>query len=73
VKLLRRAAGEGSVLAQTMLGYCYATGLGVERSTPEAVQLYRSAAQRGSNAAYSALKELYAAIRPSDPEFEIDE
>ena len=73
VKTLRKAAGDGSVLAQTMLGYCYRSGLGVAQNTARAVQLLRSAAQRGSNPAYTALKDLYGEIRPSDPEFRIDE
>jgi TPR repeat protein len=73
VKALRKAAGDGSVLAQTMLGYCYHSGIGVKQNTAQAVQLYRSAAQRGSNAAYTALKDLYGEIRPDDPEFRIDE
>ncbi len=72
VNVVVRAAGDGSVLAQTMLAYCYQSGLGVAQNTPRAVQLYRKAAQRGSNAAYSALKELYDQIRPRDPDFQID-
>ena len=70
---LWRATEDGSVLAQTMLAYCYETGLGVPRDTSEAVRLYRKASQRGSNAAYSALKNLYDEIRPSDAEFRIAE
>ena len=73
VEVLRRAATDGSVLAQTMLGYCYHAGLGVSASTPQSVQLYRAAAQRGSNAAYTALKDLYSELRPPDPEFRIEE
>ncbi|TLY29739.1 MAG: sel1 repeat family protein [Ignavibacteria bacterium] len=70
---LRRAMEDGSVLAQTMLAYCYETGLGVSRDTSEAVRLYRKASQRGSNAAYSALKNMYDGIRPPDPRFRIAE
>ena len=71
--VLRRAMEDGSVLAQTMLAYCYETGLGVPRDTSEAVRLYRKASQRGSNAAYAALKNMYDGIRPPDPEFRIAE
>jgi uncharacterized protein len=73
VEVLWRAAGDGSVLAQTMLGYCYHAGLGVAQNTAQSVQLYRTAAQRGSNTAYGALKNLYGEIRPPDPEFRVDE
>jgi TPR repeat protein len=73
VAVLWRAAEEGSVLAQTMLAYCYEAGLGVFRNTTEAVRLYRKASQRGSNAAYTALRSMYDEIRPADPDFRVDE
>ena len=73
VDSLRRASNDGSVLAQAMLGYCYQKGIGVAQSIPWSVHFYRNATQRGCEAAYNALKEMYGEIRPSDPEFQITE
>jgi hypothetical protein len=77
---LRRTIGElegasqkGSVLAQVALGFCYETGTGVTKKISEAVRLYRSSAQRGSQDAYYALKRLHDQIRPHEKEFEISE
>ncbi len=70
---LKRATDAGSVLAQAMLGYCYQKGIGVPLDLPKSVTYYREAARRGSETAYSALKEMYATLRPGDPEFKIDE
>lgn len=67
------ALTHGSVLAQEVLGYCYQHGIGVPKSKPEAVQYYRKAAQRGSVAAYNALRGFYDEIRPGDPEFQIQD
>ena len=68
---LRNGSDKGSVLAQAMLGYCYEKGKGVAANLPEAVRLYRSAAQRGSRTAYDVLRDLYDRIRPKDPAFQI--
>jgi TPR repeat protein len=70
---LEQASQKGSVLAQVALGYCYETGTGVAKKIPEAVRLYRSAAQRGSQDAYYAPKRLHDQIRPPDKEFQISE
>lgn len=67
---LRRYAENGSVLAEEVLAYCYQTGRLVSVNTPEAVRLYRHAAERGSRIAYNALKELYDEMRPNSPEFQ---
>ena len=71
VAVLTDASAGGSVLAQVALGYCYETGRGVARNTTEAVRLYRSGAQRGSQDAYRALRRMYDAVRPPDRAFEI--
>jgi TPR repeat protein len=70
---LEQASQKGSVLAQVALGYCYETGIGVAKKTSEAVRLYRSSAQRGSQDAYLALRRMHDAIRPADKEFQITE
>jgi len=67
--MILMAADSGSVLAQEILGYCHDKGYLVGTNRPEAVRYYRMAAQRGSLAAYNALKDLYNKIRPPDPEF----
>jgi uncharacterized protein len=71
VDSLRRAGRDGSILAQAMLGYCYHKGIGVAASLPRSVEYYRKACQRGSKAAYNALRDIYDGIRPKDPEFQI--
>jgi hypothetical protein len=70
---LEQASQKGSVLAQVALGYCYETGIGVGKKTPEAVRLYRSSAQRGSQDAYFALRRMHDAIRPPGKEFQISD
>ena len=70
---LEQASQKGSVLAQVALGYCYETGVGVAKKTSEAVRLYRSSAQRGSQDAYFALRRMHDAIRPADKEFQISD
>ncbi len=66
------ASDNGSVLAQTALGYAYENGIVLKRNKANAVKYYRDAAQRGNRFAYEKLKYLYDAIRPSSQEFEID-
>ena len=70
---LEEAAQKGSVLAQVALGYCYETGIGVAKKIPEAVRLYRSSAQRGSQDAYFALRRMHDAIRPPGKDFQISD
>ncbi|MCL4549711.1 MAG: sel1 repeat family protein [Bacteroidetes bacterium] len=73
IKTLMKIADEGSVLAQTALGFCYEKGIGVKENMGFAVKMYRRAAQRGNEAAYNSLKRLYDGIRPYDPQFKIYE
>lgn len=69
--ILGQAASNGSVLAESMLGYCYQYGKGGSASVPDAVKYYRKAARRGSVAAYEALKTLYDEQRPDDELFRL--
>jgi TPR repeat protein len=68
-KKLKIAAEEGSLFAMVSVGLCYAQGLGIKQSTPEAVDYFRLAAQRGSRFAYEQLKAIYNEQRPDDKEF----
>jgi len=69
---LKKAADEGSVLAQVALAYCYENGIGTIVSKSNSLKNYRMAAQRGSQYAYRELQRLYDEIRPNDPEFMIN-
>ncbi len=71
IELIIKSADEGSVLAQTLLGFCYEKGLGVKENKKSAVSFYRSAAQRGNESAYFSLVRMYDELRPSDDEFKI--
>ncbi|MEW6508617.1 MAG: tetratricopeptide repeat protein [Bacteroidota bacterium] len=73
VKLLINSANNGSVLAQAYLGLCYEKGFSVKENRALAVRYYRSAAQRGNQAAMNSLKRLYDEIRPLEEEFQIYE
>lgn len=73
IAVLDEASQKGSILAQVAMAFCFETGTGVVKKTPEAVRLYRSSAQRGSQDAYFALKRLHDQIRPSGREFEISD
>ena len=73
IQVLDSATHAGSILAQVALGYCYEHGVGVPQSKAEAAGLYRSAAQRGSQDAFRALKAMYDQLRPPDKQFHIDE
>jgi len=71
IQILQNAANEGSVLAETYLGYCYEKGIGVKEQKGIAVKFYRRAAQRGNQTAFNALKRMYDEIRPADEEFHV--
>ena len=73
IKVLEQISDEGSVLAQTALGYCYEKGLGVKERKGIAIRLYRHAAQRGNETAFNSLKRMYDELRPEDTEFKIYE
>jgi hypothetical protein len=68
-KKLKNAAKEGSLFAMVSVGLCYEQGLGTTQSTPEAVNYFKMAAQRGSRFAYEELKRKYDEIRPGDTQF----
>lgn len=70
---LREDAANGSVLAQTLLGYCYEKGMGVSQNTLLASRFYREAAGRGSVAALEGLRRLYDALRPALKEFRVND
>ena len=69
--VLMKAAEAGSVLAQVALAYCYENGAGVPQKKGEAASLYRSAAQRGSQDAFRALKRMYDELRPVEKAFQV--
>ena len=71
IKVLENASDEGSVLAETALGYCYEKGIGVKLSKGTAARYYRQASGRGNETAYNSLKKMYDEIRPDKPEFQI--
>ncbi|MEG8946269.1 tetratricopeptide repeat protein [Rosettibacter firmus] len=71
INILKNAAEEGSVLAETYLGYCYEKGIGVKEEKGIAAKLYRRAAQRGNQTAFNSLKKMYDELRPSDEEFQL--
>ena len=71
VAILRSAASEGSLLAEFALGYAYEQGIGARKDLGEAASYYRTAASRGSQDAYRALRRMYDDLRPADPEFRV--
>ena len=71
VRILSNGVGDGSMIAQLALGFCYEHGVGVQQDTPMAVRLYRECAQRGSESAYNALLAMYNKLRPKGREFDV--
>jgi len=71
VEILKKAADEGSVLAEVGLGYCYETGTGLPVRDAEAAFYYRAASVRGSQDSFRALRRMHDAIRPEDAQFRI--
>ncbi|MBP9211749.1 MAG: sel1 repeat family protein [Bacteroidetes bacterium] len=63
---------QGSVLAQTALGYCYERGVTVPIDESKAIFYYRNSSQRGSQSAMTALARMYDDRRPSDPRFKVE-
>ncbi|QOJ28606.1 MAG: sel1 repeat family protein [Ignavibacteriales bacterium] len=57
---LNSGYAQGSLLAETVIGYFYEKGILVRENKSEAYRYYRNAASRGSNLAYALLKSLYA-------------
>ncbi|MFA6470293.1 MAG: SEL1-like repeat protein [Bacteroidota bacterium] len=70
---LEQYAVQGSVLAQTALGYCYEKGILVPINYAQAVFYYRKSAQRGNQSAMTALTRMYDERRPKEKEFQIHE
>jgi len=70
---LEMYASQGSVLAQTALGYCYEKGILVPINDAQAVYYYRKSAQRGNQSAMTALTRMYDERRPKGNEFQIKE
>lgn len=71
LSVLQGAADEGSVLAESALGYCYENGIGVQMDKAVAANYYRKASQRGNQAAFISLKKMYDSIRPDEEIFQI--
>ena len=71
IEILSDGVGDGSMIAQLALGFCYEHGVGVRRDTPMAVKLYRDCAQRGSESAYNALLAMYNKLRPKEKIFDV--
>ena len=69
--ILTNFSNKGSVLAEAALAYCYEKGIAVEINKAKAANLYRQAAQRGNEAAYNSLRNMYDEIRPDSEEFQI--
>ena len=71
LQTLKQYSDEGSVLAEAALAYCYENGIAIELNKGKAVQLYRNAANRGNEAAYNSLRNMYDKLRPTDEKFQI--
>lgn len=54
------SANHGDVLSQTIVGYIYENGIGMDRNTEEAVKWYRKAADQGYAAAQMELATCYS-------------
>lgn len=70
---LEQFSEQGSVLAQTALGYCYEKGILIPIDFAQAVYYYRKSAQRGNQAAFTALTRMYDERRPQDKMFQVSE
>ena len=73
IQTLAGAAHGGSILAQVALGFCYERGLGVPENDAQAAGFYRSAAQRGSQDAFRALRAMHDRLRPPGKEFRVED
>lgn len=70
---VKRYSDQGSVLAQTAMGYCYEKGILVPINESQAIHYYRKSAQRGNQSALTALMRMYDERRPKEKEFVIEE
>ena len=59
MRFYRLAADQGYALAQTNLGICYSTGLGVTQSHTEAVRYFRLAVAKGEGLGLTSLGKCY--------------
>ncbi|MGZ4828201.1 MAG: tetratricopeptide repeat protein [Candidatus Angelobacter sp.] len=57
---LRKKAGSGSVVAQSILGICYLDGTEVEVNYPEAFRFLSAAAEKGASRAIANLARMHA-------------
>ena len=71
--IVKNNAEQGSIFAETALGYCYEKGIGIKEDKALAIKFYRLAAQRGNETAYNSLKRMYDEIRPNEDLFKIYE
>jgi TPR repeat protein len=71
LEVLETYSNNGSVLAEAALAYCYENGIAVKTNKAKASRLYRQAAQRGNEAAYNSLRNMYDQLRPDEEEFKI--
>lgn len=71
LKSLKEYANKGSVLAEAALANCYEKGIAVKIDKIQAAKLYRQAARRGNEAAYTSLRKMYDTLRPDGEEFQI--
>ncbi|MCW8849669.1 MAG: hypothetical protein OQJ81_06780, partial [Melioribacteraceae bacterium] len=71
ISILSKYSQKGSVLAEAALAYCYEHGIAVKQNKGKAASLYRQAAQRGNEAAYNSLRDMYDILRPKEEEFKI--
>ncbi|MBP6672259.1 MAG: sel1 repeat family protein, partial [Bacteroidetes bacterium] len=70
---LEQFSEQGSVLAQTAMGYCYEKGILIPINFAQAVYYYRKSAQRGNQAAFTALTRMYDERRPKEKMFQVIE
>ena len=69
--IILQAAGEGSVLAQAYIAFCYEQGKGIDKNKAMAAEYYRRASNRGNETAFESLKRMHDEIRPDEEEFKI--
>lgn len=72
IQTLFAGSDEGSLIGQLALAYCFEKGIGIGQDIGRAVRLYRDCTQRGSQAAYDALKRIYDSMRPTDKVYDVE-
>ena len=71
IDLLKDYSRKGSVLAKTILAFCYKNGIGLEENKYRAANLFRDAASRGNETAWRSLQNMYNEIRPASDKFKM--